>query len=482
MINRNIRRTLLVTFVAILGLLNGLTASAADIAALTYPPLGPISLPDIEEVKLDNGMRLYLLEDRTLPLIEASVRINGGSYLEPAEKIGLSSLLGELLRSGGTEKWSADELDELLEGIGASAETSSDIIAGSLKLMMLSSQKELAIEVMAEILRRPRFEESRFEQAMVGFKSMISRRNDQADSIGEREFEKVIYGAESAYARHSEYATLKAITREDLKAFHQRVYRPENVQMAIWGDFSRKEVLNLVKKYFGTWEKGKEPLPEFPKVDYSFDKRISVVDLPDARQANAYIGHIGGRLFDEDHPHRIVMNNILGVGFGSRLFNQVRSKAGLCYSVYGVYTANLSYPGIFYNYVATRNETAAKAVRMIIDEIKRFQKEPPTAEELKAAKDRYLNSFVFNFDEKQKVIERLVYYDFFKLPRDFLNKQKEMVEATTAENVLAAANKYLKPDSMRILVVGNQKAFDEPLEKLENGKPELLDVTIPAEN
>ncbi|HPT47964.1 MAG TPA: insulinase family protein, partial [Candidatus Rifleibacterium sp.] len=188
-----------------------------------------------------------------------------------------------------------------------------------------------------------------------------------------------------------------------------------------------------------------------------------------------------GRLVDEDHPHRIVMNNILGVGFGSRLFNQVRSKAGLCYQVYGVYTANLSYPGMFYNYVATKNETAAKAVRMIMDEIKRFQKEPVTAEELKAAKDRYLNSFVFNFDEKQKVIERLVYYDFFNLPRDFLNKQKEMVEATTAENVLAAANKYLKPDSLRILVVGNQKAFDEPLDKLDNGTPTLLDVTIPPE-
>ncbi len=481
MINRNFRNIIIASFVLILALISFVPVSAIELDSLTYPPLGAINLPEIEEVKLDNGMRLYLLEDKTLPLIEASVRINGGSYLESAEQIGLSSMLGELLRSGGTEKWSADELDELLEGIGASAETTSDIISGGLKLMMLSSQKELAIEVMAEILRRPRFEESRFEQAMIGFKSMISRRNDQPDDIGSREFEKLIYGPDSVYARHSEYATLKAITREDLKAFHQRVYRPENVQMAIWGDFSRKDILALVKKYFGDWEKGKEPLPEFPKVDYSFDKRAAVVDLPDAKQANAYIGHVGGRLFDEDHPHRIVMNNILGVGFGSRLFNQVRSKAGLCYQVYGVYTANLSYPGMFYNYVATKNETAGKAVRMIMDEIKRFQKEPPTAEELKAAKDRYLNSFVFNFDEKQKVIERLVYYDFFNLPRDFLNKQKEMVEATTAENVLAAANKYLKPDSMRILVVGNQKAFDEPLEKLENGKPELLDVTIPAE-
>ncbi len=481
MINRNFRCFLITSFLVVAIFAGFVPASAIDLDAMTFPPLGPIELPDIEEVKLENGMRLYLLEDHSLPIIEASVRIHGGSYLEPAEKIGLANFVGELLRAGGTEKWSADELDELLEGIGASAETSSDIIAGSLKLMMLSAKKELAIEVMAEILRRPRFEESRFEQTMIAAKSMISRRNDQPDSIGEREFEKIIYGKDSAYARHPEYATLKAISRDDLKAFHQKVYRPENVQMAIWGDFSRKEILALVKKYFADWEKGKETLPEFPKVEYSFDKRVGVVDLPEARQTNAYIGHVGGRLIDEDHPHRIVMNNILGVGFGSRLFNQVRSKAGLCYQVYGIYTANLSYPGIFYNYVATKNETAGKAVSMIIDEIRRFQKEPATEAELKAAKDRYLNSFVFNFDEKQKVIERLVYYDFFGLPKDFLNKQKEMVEATTAENVLAAANKYLKPDSLRILVVGNQKEFDIPLDKLDNGKPEAIDVTIPPE-
>lgn len=483
MIINNIKHTIIASFIGLSALLSVVPANAqaSAIDALTYPPLGPITLPEIEEIKLDNGLRLYLLEDKTLPLIEASVRIHGGSYLEPVDKIGLADLVGELLRGGGTEKWSADELDELLEGIGAAAETSSDIIAGSLKLMMLSSKKELAVEVMAEILRRPRFEEARFEQSMVGFKSAISRRNDEDDSIGGREFGKLIYGATSPYARHPEYATLKAISRDDLKAFHNRVYNPENVQMAIWGDFDRKEILALVKKYFGDWKKGSEVLPTFPVVDYAFDKRVAVVDRPEASQANVYIGHLGGRLTDADHPHRIVMNNILGVGFGSRLFNQVRSKAGLAYSVYGVYTAQLSYPGMFYNYVATKSETTAKAIRMIIDEVKRIQKDQPTAEELKAGKDRYLNSFVFNFDEKQKVIERLVYYDFFGLPKDFLNKQKEMVEATTAADVCTVANKYLKPDALRILVVGNQKNFDEPLEKLENGKPELIDVTITPE-
>lgn len=455
------------------------TAAAVDLNALVYPALNQISIPEVEEIKLENGLRLYLLEDKTLPLIQAAVRIHGGSYLEPADKIGLADVCGDLLRSGGTEKYSSDELNELLESIGARAETSIDTIAGSLKLAMLSSYTELAMEVMAEILRRPVFEQAKFEQLMISANSSIARRNDQPAGIGDREFDKIIYGNDSPYARHLEYATLKAISREDVKAFHQRVFRPENVQIAIWGDIDSKKIVELVKKHFGNWEKGKEALPGFPVVDYKFDTRTNFIDLPDVSQSNVYIGHLGGRLTDADHPHRIVMNNILGVGFGSRLFKQVRSKAGLAYSVYGVFTANLSYPGTFYNYVSTKTESTVKAVKMIFEEIRRIQTEEPSAEELKLGRDRYLNSFVFNFDSKGKIIERLVYYDFFGLPKDFLNKQMEMVKSTTAADVTAAAIKYLKPDALRVLVVGSIKNLDEPLSALNNGTPQAIDITIP---
>ncbi|KAF1082681.1 MAG: hypothetical protein GQF41_1402 [Candidatus Rifleibacterium amylolyticum] len=479
MIDRSYQKlSSLLTIITFLVLFSG-SAGAVDLNSLVYPALNQIAIPEVEEIKLDNGMRLYLLEDKTLPLIQASVRIHGGSYLDPVEKIGLAEFCGELLRTGGTEKYSSDELDELLESIGGSAETSIDVIAGSLKLSMLSSYTELAMDVMAEILQRPVFEQAKFEQLMVAARSSVSRRNDQPSSIGDREFEKVIYGKDSPYARHTEYATLNAISRDDLKAFHQRVFRPENVQMAIWGDIDSKQIVELVKKHFGAWEKGKEPIPDFPKVDYQFDTRTNFVDLPDVSQSNVYIGHLGGRLTDEDHPHRIVMNNILGVGFGSRLFKQVRSKAGLAYSVYGVFTANLSYPGTFYNYVSTKSESTVKAIRMIIDEIKRIQNEEPTEEELKLGRDRYLNTFVFNFDSKGKIIERLVYYDFFGLPKDFLNKQMEMVKSTTAADVTAAAKKYLKPESLRILVVGAAEKLDEPLAALKNGEPQKIDITIP---
>lgn len=452
---------------------------AVDIHSLVYPPLNPVIIPEVEEIELENGLKLYLLEDKTLPLIQASVRIHGGSYLDPADKVGLAEICGNLMRTGGTEKWSSDELDDLLESIGGEAETSIETISGSLSLSMLSSYTDLAMEVMAELLRRPKFEKEKFEQLMLSARSMISRRNDRSTSIGEREFDKLIYGSESPYARHIEYATIDAISREDLKVFHARVFRPENIQMAIYGDIDTAKIKTLVKKHFGDWKKGAEALPKFPEVNYEYLSEVSYVDRPDDSQSNVYMGHIGGRLFDEDHAHRIVMNNVLGVGFGSRLFKEVRSRAGLAYSVYGVFTANLSYPGVFYNYVSTKNDATIRATKMIISEIKRMQKKLVSDEELQFGKDRYLNSFVFNFDSKGKIISRMIYYDFFGLPRDFLNKQKEAVERTTAKDVLAVAKKYLKPDQMKILVVGAIDGLDEPLEKLGLGKPIKIDVTIP---
>jgi zinc protease len=388
-------------------------------------------------------------------------------------------MCADLLRAGGTSRWTSDQLDETLESIGASAETSADIIACYLKLNMLSKYTDLAMEVMAEILQRPVFEQAKFEQLMVSAKAGVSRRNDQPAAISEREFEKAIYGSDSVYARHTEYATLAAISRDDLVACHQRIFRPENVQMAIWGDIDSEKIIEMAKKHFAAWEKGKQPLPEYPRVDYVLDKQTLFVDLPQASQSNLFLGHIGGRLTDEDHPHRIILNNIYGMGFGSRLFKQVRSKAGLAYSVYGYYSANLSYPGVFYNQVSARSEGTVKAIRMIMEEARRLQNEEPSAEELKLAKDRYLNSFVFNFDSRDKIIERMVYYDFFGLPADFLSRQKEMVEKTTAADVTAAARKYLHPDSFRILVVGSMQKLDEPLASLNNGEPKAIDISIP---
>lgn len=455
--------------------------SDLDIKSIKFPALHDVVIPDVQKVVLKNGLKIFILEDHSLPLLNVSVRINVGSYLEPKNQIGLSDIVGDQLREGGTEKWSPDELDELLESTGASVETYGDITFSNLSLNMLSRQKETAIELIDQILRHPRFDQERLNQAMISYKAGIARRNDNPSSVANREFKKIIYGKDSVYAAQTEYSDLNNIKREDLLKFHKRYYKPEQVMMAVCGDFDKNEMLSLLKKTFENWEKGTEKLPANPEVKYNFDQRVGYVEVKDAKQANIYFGHIGGRAYEEDEPKRIVMNNILGGGFGSRYFNQIRSKAGLCYQVYGDYYSNFAYPGMFINMTSTNCNTAVKATKMMIEEIKRLQNEEVTESELEYGKKPYLNRFVFNFASKESIVGRMLNYDLFGLPADHLQRQRKAVEATTAADVKAMAQKYLRPDKLRIIMCGDKALFDEPLENLNNGKVEEIDIRIPED-
>lgn len=482
---KKINKAIVASFIA-LSLFNQTSVKAddsseVDIKSIKFPPLHDVAVPEVEKVILDNGLKIFILEDHSLPLLDISVRINIGSYLEPQNQIGLSDIVGDQLREGGTEKWTPDELDELLESTGASVETYGDITFSHLGLNTLSSQKEQAIDLIDQVLRHPRFAQERLDQAMVSYKAGISRRNDNPTGIAKREFNKMIYGKGSVYAAQTEYAHLNNIKRQDLIDFHKKYYKPEFVMMSVCGDFNKAEMLNLLKKTFNSWERGNETIPANPEVKYEFDQRVGYVEVKDAKQANIFFGHIGGIASDEDEPKRIVMNNILGGGFGSRYFNQIRSKAGLCYQVYGNYDSNFAYPAMFINLTSTNCNTAVKATKMMIEEIKRLQNEEVTEAELDYGKQPYLNHFVFNFASKEAIVGRMLSYDLFGLPADHLQRQKKAVEATTAADVKAMAKKYLNPDKLRIIVCGDKELFDEPLENLNNGPVETIDITIPED-
>ncbi len=459
--------------------LSNFSASAQNVDKLVYPKLRNLRIPKIDKITLKNGLRLYIIEDKSLPVFDVVVRINCGSYLVPSDKIGLAEICGEVMRTGGTAKWSGDELDEMLEGIGGSVETSIGLLSGNASVNVLSEYTDLGLETLADILRKPIFDEDKVELAKIEKRSMISRRNDLPSQIGSREFKKIIYGANSVYARQMEYATVNNISRQDLIDFHDKYIHPENIQMGIWGDFNKKDILKKINKYFGDWKRGSNTVPPPPKVDYKYTSQIHYIYKPDVNQSNIYIGHIGGLISDDDCPARVVMNNILGASFGSRLFNSVRSREGLAYSVFGVYTANIQYPGIFYNYASTKSETTGKTIQEIIKEIKRMQTDPPTSDEMKLGKEKYLNSFVFKFDSKKKVINRVMRYDFFNFPDDYIFREKENIEKVSSEDVIYAARKDLHPDKVHILVVGNGKDFDMPLEDLGYGPVDTIDVSIP---
>ncbi len=451
---------------------------AAGYKQLKYPKLRDIKVPDVTRVTLPNGMQLFLLEDHELPLVYVSALIRTGSVYEPADKIGLAGLTGTVMRTGGTTSKTGDELDEQLEQIAARVETSIGRSAGNASVSVLRDDIDTGLAVLADVLMNPAFREDKIELAKISARTGIARRNDNPGGIASREYAKLIYGPQSVYARHAEYATIDNISRDDMVAFHRRFYHPNNTMMAVWGDFKTEQMVTKVTGAFKDWPEGDVELPPVPQVKYEFQSTANVVTKQDMNQSIIRLGHIGGVMSDPDYFALMVMNEILGSGFTSRLFKNVRSRQGLAYSVFGVYSADFDHPGMFYVGSQTKLGSTVHSINAMVDEVRKMTQEEVTNEELALAKDSFLNSFVFNFESRGQIVSRLMTYVYYGYPEDFLQKTKDNVEKVTKADVLRVAKKHLRPDKVQILVVGKPEEFDKPLSTL--GEVKTIDITIPT--
>jgi len=441
----------------------------------TYPPLNKIQIPKIQQVVLKNGMKLFLVEDPDYPTIDLRAMIRTGSIYEPEEKIGLASITGKVLRTVGSKNISGDDLDKLLETLGATVETGIDEGSGYIYFSLFKEDIDRGLEILADLLMNPAFPEEKIDLAKIEERSIISRRNDDIGQITFREFAKLIYGAESPYARHPEYATMDAITRGDIVAFHKQYFRPNNIIFSAWGDFNSKKLIKAIEKVFASWKPVQLERPPLPKVDYTYDFTIHYVEKPDVNQSNIMLGHIGGLKNNPDYPALLVMNQILSF---DRMFKRIRTDEGLAYSVWGFYGAEYDHPGFFSSGCQTKSESTVKAIRIMREELRKICENEVTDEELTRAKDSYLNGFVFNFDSKSKTVNRLMTYEYYGYPKNSMDLEKDGVEKTTKADVLRVAKKYLHPDHVRILVVGKQEDFGEPLSSL--GPVNTIDITIPS--
>jgi len=443
---------------------------------LKYPKLHEFKMPDVERVELENGMIVFLLEDHELPLIQMNAHLGAGSVYDPPDKRGLATTVGQVMRTGGTATMSGDKMDEALEQIAASVETRMGLTSGSASLSVLKEHLDQGLAIMADVLRHPAFPEDKIELSKIQSRSGIARRNDNPGGINYREYSKLIYGANSPYAQQTEYDTINAISREDLIAFHKQYFHPNNIILAAWGDFERAAMLNKLKQAFADWPRASFQRPKLPEVNYRFDASVNLVKKEDINQTYILMGHVGDLMSNPDYPAQIVMNNILGGMFSSRMFARIRSRMGLTYSPTAYYSANYDYPGLFYVGCQTKSESTLLAINAMKEEVERMTRELPTEDELKKSKEYYLNTYVFNFEDKGSIISRLMTYEFYGYPKDFLQKEREGVEKVTREDVLRVAKKYLHPDQLRVLAVGNPAKFDRPLSTL--GTVRELDITI----
>jgi len=454
-----------------------------DVQDLTYPSLRDFETPEPRRLELDNGMIVFLLEDHELPQVNAVAQIGVGSVYEPAEKRGLASIAGTVMRTGGTASMPSDSLNQTLENIGATVETNIGTTSGSAFMSTLSDHVDTVLPVFAEVLRRPAFAEEKVRQAKKQQKSAISRRNDNARQIAFREFDKLVYGEDSPYARTPQYYTVDRISRQDLVDFHDRYVHPNNVILSVWGDFDADAMADELREQFGDWtapDDFEPPTPPQPTTERAYS--VNVVPKSDVNQSTILMGHPGSLTRDApDYPAVTLMNEVLSGGFSGRLFQNVRREKGLAYSVFGSYTANYDRPGRFYAGVFSKSATTVEAATAVLDEVERMRETPPTDEELGLAKDSYLNSFVFNFDTKREVLSRRMTYETYEYPADFLRQTRNRIEDVTAEDVQRVARDYLYPDESHILVVGNRETFSDSLSALtKDGTVNEIDISIPT--
>jgi zinc protease len=447
---------------------------------LITPPAPSIRVPKYSQFQMSNGITVYLLEDHELPLVSGLALVSASKRLEPSEKTGLAAITGQVMRSGGTRQHSADALNTLLEERAASVETFVSTTAGGGSFFSLGQDLDQVLGLFAEVLREPIFASEQVELAKTQQRGSVARRNDDPENIVGREFQKLIYGTTSPYARTVEYATLDNISQQDLVKFHQQYFQPQGMLLGLVGDFNSRIMQSRIEATFGDWQPSAIAQPMLPSVSQVQSGGLFLVNQPQLNQSYVQIGHLGGRLDSPDYAALSVMNQVLS-GFGGRLFNEVRSRQGLAYSVYADWNPQYDYPGLFLSGGQTRSETTVPFIQALQVELQKIRSTPINDQELTQAKDSVTNGFVFNFQDSSQTLSRLLWYQYYHYPPDFIFRFQKAVKATTIADVQQVARTYLKPEKLVTLVVGNRTKIKPPLENLlaPNLQVNTIDVAIP---
>lgn len=435
-----------------------------DPRAMTFQAV-EFSPPEPDRVVLENGMVVYLLEDHELPLVSVTVTMRTGSWLDPIDKIGLASMTGAVMRTGGGGGLSAEQVDAELEQFAGDVSIGIGRQSGSASLDVLSKDVPRGLEILAGLLRRPAFDPARVELAKLQAIEGIRRRQDHPGSIVGREFAKVLYGPDHPSARESSLDSITRMTRDDLVTFHRDTIHPNGMILGVTGDFKKDEMLAALRKVFGDWKKGTVPelrIADVPEAEPS--RPVVRFVSKETSQTHLRLGHLSIKENDPDYVALAIANDILGgSSFRSRLFNDVRTKRGLAYSVGSRLNTGTHDQGVWLMRAETKLTSTQEVIERFVANIERMRAEPVTDTELAEAKEAYVNSFVFSFASPSAIVSRLVELEYDGLPKDFLQQLRAKVVSLTKEEVQAAAKRHLRPDRLKIVAVGSGEALPKAL-------------------
>jgi len=477
---RTIITILALTFLcAGLGLAQAKHPSELKYPVLKYEPPDPKAFRTV----YSGGLRAYVQEDKSLPLFNITAIIDCGDLDIPKDKAGLSRVLGDQLIKGGTATREGSAIEDRIDFLGGTLSFMVGERTSTLSLSVLSKDLDEGLATFFDVLRNPAFREEPMKLAKARFVEQLRQANDQPSGVLNREYERLLYG-DNAVTWQPTKATYEGVAAADLKAFHAKYFSPKNVILAVSGDFAKGALKAKIEKLAAGWKGGSVTFPALPKAFPTPEPGVYFIQKA-INQGYISLGHLGLEDTNPDYFAVQVMNFILGGGsFTSRITTKVRSDEGLSYNQGSRFTYRWGLPGTFAGYVQTKSSTVGYAISLILNEFDRIRKEPVSDAEMDTALNYYLESFADNFQSAQATMMSFANLEMTGKPMDYYKTYRSKIQAVTKARVQEAATKYIQPDKIVMMIVGDwepcNKGGDKwsgPLDKL--GKVHRISLTDP---
>ncbi|MES1241298.1 MAG: pitrilysin family protein [Acidobacteriota bacterium] len=442
----------------------------------TPPPPRPaqeIHFPAFDEKALANGLRVVVVEQHENPSLSLQLLVPGGKVYGPPAKAGLADATAALLREG-TGSRSSQQIAETIDAVGGSLDSLASLESAFVSVLVTSDQLDLGLDLLSDVVLRPSFPAEELERWRNQTLSGLQIQQSDPSYVATAAFQRLVLG-EHPYGAPSSgtVESVRGLTRDDLVAFHRRQYVPNEAILAVVGDVRAADAFARVERAFGAWKRGEAS--SIPAVEVQPQRRIVVVDKPDAVQTEIRVGQPGIAYRDPDHYTADVYDAVFGSSPSSRLYDEVRRKRGLSYGASSEFRMPTR-PGWFLASTYTKTESTVEAVGVTLDVIQAMDDQPVPAEELAQRKTYITGAFPLEIETPNGVAAKVLEALKFGYGKEYLESYRERIDAVTAEQVREFARKRLQPDRMLIVLVGNAKAFAADLEK-RFGKFETIPVT-----
>jgi predicted Zn-dependent peptidase len=416
--------------------------------------------PNLEELQLSCGLTGFLMEDHEIPVVSIQLRLP--ISFAPKEKTGLTELVGWALRNGGSTRISADSLNSELEFRAASIETWAEADWIAINLNCLTKDLDRTLALASDLIQHPAFPESKIALKKKTMAEEVRRENDEPRTVNRREFRKVLFG-DYPTTWEPTLKTIEALTREDAVNFYKTYGIPKGGLIGVSGDVKKDVVVKKLNAAFQSWKGGPTSIPPYPGMPETIPASVNLAQK-DINQAYIMIGHPGISEQNPDRPAVTLMNYVLGGGsFKSWIVEKIRVEQGLAYSAGSRYGTAPRGVGAFSASCQTKAEAMSRSINTLKGLIQKMQQEGPSPEELERARQALLNVYVFSYENPAAIVGQALYLKFYGLPLEETERDLEIYKNLTLEDVKQAARKYLHPEKMAIVVVGDPAKFDKPL-------------------